>query len=71
MRVLLVEDDQRTAQTAQTFMRSSGLIVDCVASGRRAISECSLVPYDAVVLDLGLPDIDGVLVCRELRARLP
>ncbi len=68
MRVLLVEDDHRTAQAAQTFMRSSGLVVDCVAEGRRAISECSLVPYDAVVLDLGLPDIDGMQVCSELRA---
>src|SRR5579863_3519260 len=68
MRVLLVEDDQRTAQSAQAFMRSSGLVVDCVAGGKRAISECSQVPYDAVVLDLGLPDVDGVQVCRELRA---
>jgi DNA-binding response OmpR family regulator len=68
MRVLLVEDDRRTAQAAQSFMRSSGLVVDCVAGGKDAISECSLVAYDAVVLDLGLPDIDGVQVCRELRA---
>lgn len=67
MRVLFVEDDKRTAQTAQAFLRSSGLVVDCVDGGKRAIAECAMIPYDAVVLDLGLPDMDGVQVCRQLR----
>lgn len=67
MRVLVVEDDTRTAQTAQTFLRSSGFVVDGVNRGRQAITDCAVVPYDAVVLDLGLPDLDGVEVCRQLR----
>jgi two-component system, OmpR family, copper resistance phosphate regulon response regulator CusR len=67
MRVLVVEDDTRTAQTAQAFLRSSGFAVDHVNNGRQTISDCALVPYDAVVLDLGLPDMNGVDVCRQLR----
>lgn len=67
MRVLIVEDDKRTAETAQAFLRASGLVVDRVDTGARAIAECTIIPYDAVVLDLGLPDIDGVEVCRRLR----
>jgi two-component system copper resistance phosphate regulon response regulator CusR len=67
MRVLFVEDDKRTAETVQAFLRSSGFVVDWVDGGRRAIAECSVIPYDAVILDLGLPDVDGVEVCRQLR----
>lgn len=67
MRVLVVEDDKRTAETTQAFLRRAGLVVDRVSDGERAIAECAVVPYDAVVLDLGLPGIDGLEVCRQLR----
>jgi two-component system copper resistance phosphate regulon response regulator CusR len=66
MRVLVVEDDNRTAETTRAFLRASGLVVDCVHDGVHAISSCTVTPYDVVVLDLGLPDIDGVEVCRRL-----
>lgn len=68
MRVLVVEDDPRTAETAQAFLRASGFVVDRVRDGTQAIMDCAVVPYDAVILDLGLPDIDGVEVCRRLRS---
>lgn len=68
MRVLVVEDDLRTAETAQAFLRSSGFVVDRARDGKQAIADCAVVPYDAVVLDLGLPDMDGVEVCRRLRS---
>jgi len=67
MRVLFVEDDKRTAGAAQAFLRTAGFVVDCVGEGRRALAECSVTAYDAVVLDLGLPDMDGVEVCRQIR----
>jgi DNA-binding response OmpR family regulator len=68
MRVLVVEDDNRTAETARMFLRSAGFVVDRADRGLKAIERCSTIPYDAVVLDLGLPDMDGVEVCRRLRA---
>jgi two-component system copper resistance phosphate regulon response regulator CusR len=68
MRVLVVEDDKRTAETTQAFLRRARFVVDRAADGEQALRECAVVPYDAVVLDLGLPGIDGVEVCRQLRA---
>jgi two-component system copper resistance phosphate regulon response regulator CusR len=66
MRVLVVEDDMRTAETTRAFLRTAGLAVDRVGNGAQAIEACRVTSYDAVVLDLGLPDIDGVDVCRRL-----
>jgi DNA-binding response OmpR family regulator len=68
MRLLLVEDDARMAATAAQFLRNAGFAVDVAPDGASALREAALNPYDAVVLDLGLPDIDGVEVCRRLRA---
>lgn len=67
MRVLLVEDDARMADTADRFLRNAGFAVDVASDGTRALQLAALNPYDAVVLDLGLPDIDGLEVCRRLR----
>jgi two-component system copper resistance phosphate regulon response regulator CusR len=66
MRVLVVEDDTRTAESTRAFLRAAGLVVDRVANGAQAIEACRQTFYDAVVLDLGLPDMDGVDVCRQL-----
>lgn len=66
MRVLLVEDDRRTAETTCAFLRRAGCVVDHVGAGRQAIASCTMMAYDVVVLDLGLPDVDGVEVCRHL-----
>ena len=68
MRVLVVEDDNRTADSTRAFLRAAGLVVDRVGDGIHAIASCTVTPYDVVVLDLGLPDIDGVEVCRRLHA---
>ncbi len=67
MRVLLVEDDARMADTADRYLRNAGFAVDVAPDGTRALQLASLNPYDAVVLDLGLPDVDGLEVCRRLR----
>jgi DNA-binding response OmpR family regulator len=47
--------------------RNAGFAVDVAPDGRRALQLAELNPYDAVVLDLGLPDLDGLEVCRRLR----
>lgn len=69
MRLLLVEDDPRMAATAAQYLRNAGFAVDVAPDGTTALREASINPYDAVVLDLGLPDLDGLEVCRRLRAR--
>lgn len=67
MRLLLVEDDARMADTADRYLRNAGFAVDVAPDGTRALQLAALNPYDAVVLDLGLPDVDGLEVCRRLR----
>ena len=69
MRLLLVEDDPRMAATAAQYLRNAGFAVDVAPDGTTALREANINPYDAVVLDLGLPDVDGLEVCRRLRTR--
>jgi two-component system copper resistance phosphate regulon response regulator CusR len=69
MRVLLVEDDPRLSATVAAFLRGEGFAVDVVVTGAEALREAAVSPYDAIVLDLGLPDGDGIEVCRRLRER--
>ena len=69
MRILLVEDDPALADTVASYLRGAGFSVDCMATGREALTESAVIDYDAIVLDLGLPDIDGMEVARQLRAR--
>ena len=64
-RILLVEDDEGIARPLATALEGTGYEVTHVTSGRAAIDVAAR--HDAVVLDLGLPDIDGVEVCRRVR----
>ncbi|MFC4627490.1 response regulator transcription factor [Promicromonospora alba] len=66
MHVLLVEDDESLAMSLQRGLVRYGYEVEWVASGADALRAD---PGDVVLLDLGLPDTDGLDVCRELRAR--
>lgn len=67
MRVLLVEDDEPVAQSLRRGLLRYGFEVDWVSTGAAALAHES--PYDVVLLDLGLPDTDGLDVCKALRAR--
>ncbi len=69
MRILLVEDDRRLAENVVAQLRDAGFSVDAVAGGKEALYESAIFPYDLIILDLQLPDMDGVEVCRALRAR--
>jgi two-component system copper resistance phosphate regulon response regulator CusR len=71
MRLLLVEDDSRMAESADRFLRNAGFAVDHAPDGEAALRLAAMNPYDAAVLDLGLPDIDGLTVCRLLGERQP
>jgi DNA-binding response OmpR family regulator len=64
MRVLVVEDSPRVARGLQTALRMRGYEVLCATTAAEALAA---PPVDLVLLDLGLPDRDGLDVCRELR----
>jgi DNA-binding response OmpR family regulator len=69
MRVLLVEDDRMIAQGLQTALRQDGYTVDWMGDGRSAAAALHASRFDLVLLDLGLPERDGLEVLRELRRR--
>jgi two-component system response regulator QseB len=69
MRVLLVEDDRMIAQGLQTALRQDGYAVDWMADGRSAEAALRNARFDLVLLDLGLPERDGLSVLRDLRRR--
>src|SRR6266849_9684340 len=68
MHVLLVEDDPSVLGAVARALRGAGHKVELVTSGDKALSAATAVPYDAIVLDRGLPGLDGLEVCRQLRA---
>ena len=67
-RILLIEDDPRLAGLVTEYLGEAGFVVSTAATGRDGLDRIGREPYDAVVLDLMLPDIDGLEVCRQLRA---
>jgi len=67
MRLLIVEDDTVLADGLSRSLRSCGYAVDMVDDGERAMAALAAQPYDLVILDLSLPDLDGVEVIQGLR----
>src|SRR6266403_4973946 len=67
-RVLVVEDDEEIAQVLQRSLRLDGYEVRLAADGETALAEASAYHPDLVILDLGLPRLDGIEVARRLRA---
>ncbi|EAW31779.1 response regulator [marine gamma proteobacterium HTCC2143] len=68
MKLLLVEDDEALAKALLIALRNEGFSVDHVATGNEAIAHGKNNIADIIILDLGLPDIDGLTVLKELRA---
>jgi two-component system response regulator MtrA len=66
--VLIVEDDAAIARGLETLLAGGGFRVTRVSSGEDALASVRLGGPDAVLLDINLPGIDGVQVCRTLRA---
>ncbi|USX16390.1 response regulator transcription factor [Oxalobacteraceae bacterium OTU3CAMAD1] len=67
-RILLVEDDPRLAEMLTEYLSQSGFRVTHAPNGRTAVGHIATGEVDAVVLDLMLPDMDGLEVCRQARA---
>jgi DNA-binding response OmpR family regulator len=68
MRVLVVEDHARLAETVATVLRREGMAVDLAFDGREALDRIALTAYDVIVLDRDLPDVHGDDVCRSVVA---
>jgi DNA-binding response OmpR family regulator len=70
-RVLIVEDDPTVADVVTRYLEREGFAVESVADGRDAVARADAHLPDIVVLDIMLPGLDGLEVCRRLRARAP
>jgi two-component system KDP operon response regulator KdpE len=69
LRILLVDDEVSLQRAMVPLLRARGYAVTVARSGREALELFEHEPPDLVVLDLGLPDLDGHIVCRRLRER--
>ncbi|MGB8020820.1 MAG: response regulator transcription factor [Candidatus Nanopelagicales bacterium] len=67
MRILIVEDDHVLRRSLAVALRTQGFGVFDAADGRSALRAVQAMPYDVILLDLGLPDIDGVALLPQLR----
>jgi len=69
MRILVVEDEKRIADFLSRGLESAGYAIDVAHDGSRAIELVHAAEYDLVILDLGLPDMDGLSVLQKVRNR--
>jgi two-component system response regulator ResD len=70
-RILVVDDDATVTEVLTRYLQREGFAVDAAADGDMALARAAAAPPDLVVLDLMLPGIDGLEVCRRLRQRAP
>lgn len=68
MRVLLVEDESKLAHVIEKGLEEESFAVETVRDGEQALERARQTAYDLIILDVMLPGIDGLAVCRELRA---
>ena len=69
-RVLLVDDEPNIIATVGTLLRAQGYDLSVAMTGRAALEGFEREKPDLIVLDLGLPDMDGVEVCMQMRRRI-
>ncbi len=67
MRILLVEDEVGLGSVLKSGLQEQGYAIDLATQGEDALAYASTEPYDLVILDVMLPDVDGFTVCRQLR----
>jgi two-component system copper resistance phosphate regulon response regulator CusR len=69
MRILVVEDEKRIADFLSRGLESGGYTVDVAGDGATAVEKVHATEYDLIILDLGLPDMDGMAVLKKIRTR--
>lgn len=67
MRVLVVEDDQQLAQQVTEALETQGYVIDVAEDGEQAHYMAAVESYDLIVLDLGLPQLDGLSLLQRWR----
>ena len=67
MKILLVEDDRPTAIALSDFLRSHRYVIDLASDGKTALDLATSFDYDLILLDIGIPKLDGISLCRQLR----
>jgi DNA-binding response OmpR family regulator len=67
MQILIVEDDKRIVDFVQRGLKAEGYVVEVARSGQEAIALATEGDFQAIILDLGLPDLNGRQVCERLR----
>lgn len=68
-RILILDDDAKLAAMLVTYLEKNGFAAEAVGTPSAAMARLQTAPPDLLVLDLGLPEQDGLEVCRQLRAR--
>ncbi len=70
-RVLVVEDEAHIRELIQLHLGLEGLDIDAIADGQEALTRAGSEPYDLIILDLMLPGVDGIAICRAVRREGP
>jgi len=68
-RILLIDDDISLLRILSIQLSYNGFVVDTAATGKKGLSLATNIEYDVIVLDMNLPDQNGIAVCHEIRAR--
>lgn len=69
MRILLVEDEKRMASFIERGLKEERYVVDTAYNGEQGLYLAEVNPYDLIILDMMLPDRDGLSICRQLRSQ--
>jgi len=69
MRILLVEDEIKIANFIERGLKEENYVVDATSDGEKAMFLAEINPYDLIILDIMLPGVDGITICRELRKK--
>ncbi len=69
MRILVVEDDLKIAQFIQKGLKSSGFAIDHATTGNQGLEMAFSAPYDTLVVDIMLPELDGISLIKKIRAQ--
>lgn len=69
MKILIVEDEQRLANLLKKGLEENAFVVDLASDGEEGLYMAETYPYDAVLLDIMLPEMDGLAILQSLRAR--